>query len=84
MKKQHLPEKSVSTVCALLLGARNGTAAGRKYNIVLNDVNVSPNGKQNQKLRNACIGVNNRPVSHQVNAAADAWFFGLSHVHATF
>lgn len=84
MKKQHLPEKICIHCLRPFTWRKKGTAAGRKYNIVLNDVNVSPDGNQNQTLRNACIGVNNRPVSHQVNAAADAWFFGLSHVHATF
>jgi len=77
-------ELKLSTACALLLGAKNGNAAGRKYDTVLNDVNLSPDSGQNQTLRNACIAVNNRPVSHRVNAAADAWFFDRSHVHATF
>ena len=61
----------LSTACALLLGARNGNAAGKKSDTVLNDLNVSPGGGQNQTLRNACIAVNNRPVSHRVNAIAD-------------
>ena len=74
----------MSIVCDLLLGAKNDTAAGQKYDIVLNDVNVSPDAYQNQILRNACIGVNNRLVSHQLNAAADVWFFDQSRVHATF
>ena len=71
-------------ICDLLLGAKKGTAAGQKYDIVLNDVNVSPDAYKNQILRNACIGLNNRLVSHQLNAAADVWFFDQSRVHATF
>ena len=71
-------------ICDLLLGAKKWQAAGQKYDIVLNDVNVSPDAYKNQILRNACIGLNNRLVSHQLNAAADVWFFDQSRVHATF
>lgn len=71
MKKQHLPEKICMYCLRPFTWRKNGNAAGRKSDTVLNDVNVSPDSGQNQTLRNACIAVNNRPVSRRVNAVAD-------------
>ena len=72
-----------STACIRLAGASNGNTAGRKYDTVLNDVNVSPDGGQNQTFRDVYTDVSNRPGLRQVNVAAHAWFCGLSCVHAT-